>query len=160
MNILIAFATNHGTSEKAAKMLESNLNGNVTFHNFKTRKAPELSAYDAVIVGGSIHAGNIQQKVKSFIQKNEDTLTKKHLGLYLCCMDKEQAQIQFENAYPENLRETAHATSLFGGEFIFEKMNWFEKKIIKKISGVDKTVSQIDNEAINRFAEKFNKLPQ
>ncbi len=73
-------------------------------------------------------------------------------------MDKEKAQMQFENAYNENLRDHAIATSLFGGEFVFERMNWFERSVVKKVAGVSKSVSDID-QAVDRFAEKFNLLP-
>lgn len=160
MKILIAYATRHGSSEKVSQILENKLLGKVTLHNLKKRELPDISNFDAIIIGGSIHAGQIQQKVKLFIQKNENALSKVHLGLYLCCMDKEKAPLQFENAYPESLREKAVTTGLFGGEFILERMNWFERLVVKKITGVKKSVSEIDEEAISRFAEKFNILPQ
>lgn len=159
MNILIAYASKHGSSEKAALMLKEKLTGTVDLHNFK-KGIPNIHNFDAIIIGGSIHMGEIQKNVKTFFQKNSDLLEKKHLGLFLCCMDKERAQLQFEKAFPEELREQAIVNSLFGGEFNFEKMNWFERKIIKKISGVSKTVSEIDIAAIDRFANKFNLLTQ
>jgi len=77
----------------------------------------------------------------------------KKLGLFLCCMEEgEKANEQFENAYPENLRKHATATGLFGGEFTFEKMNFLEKSIIKKISKISESVSKINEKAINEFA--------
>lgn len=160
MNILIAYATRHGSTEKAAKILESKLSGRVTLHNFKRRSSLKLSEFDAIIVGGSIHAGQVQKKIKHFCNKNQKELSQKHLGLYLCCMDKEQAQMQFEKAYPEELREHATMNGLFGGEFLFDKMNRIEKYIIKKIIKSDENKSEIDTIAIQRFAEKFNLLPQ
>lgn len=160
MKSLVLYATRHGSSEKAANLLKEKLKSDVTLVNIKKEEIPDLAKFETVIIGGSIHAGEIQKKIKSFCNENSDLLSRKHLGLYLCCMDKEKAQMQFEKAYSEDLRESALATSLFGGEFVFEKMNWFERSIIKKISGVDKSVSDIDSGAIDRFAEKFNLLPQ
>lgn len=160
MKTLIVYASKHGSSEKAATMLKEKLKSDVTLHNIKKKGLPELNDFDSVIVGGSIHAGEIQSKIKNYCKANSETLSKRHLGLYLCCMDKEKAQLQFEKAYHEDLREKALTTSLFGGEFVIEKMNWFERAIVKKVAGVNKSVSNIDIGAIERFAEKFNLLPQ
>lgn len=160
MKTLIVFATKHGSSEKAANMLKEKLKSEVTLHNVRKDKLPDITGFDSIIVGGSIHAGLIQKKIKSFCFDNLEYLKKVHLGLFLCCMHKEEAQMQFDNAYIEELREAALATGLFGGEFLFEKMNLFEKSVVKKVAGVRVNVSKIDTEAINRFAENFNLLPE
>jgi menaquinone-dependent protoporphyrinogen oxidase len=46
-----------------------------------------------------------------------------------------------------------HAVSkcFVGGEFQFEKMNFFERAIIKRIAKTDKSVSQIDEDAISKI---------
>jgi menaquinone-dependent protoporphyrinogen oxidase len=59
--------------------------------------------------------------------------------------------------YPETLKKHAIAHGCFGGEFLMDKMNFLQRVIVKKISGVDKTVSQIDFEAIQNFAEMIKK---
>lgn len=160
MKTLILFATRHGSSEKAAQMLKEQLISDVTLHNIKDKGTPDISDFDSVIIGGSIHAGEIQRNIKRYCEKNFEILLKKHLGLYLCCMDKEKAQMQFEKAYNEELRESTIASSLFGGEFAMDKMNFLERSIVKKVAGIEKSVSNIDHAAIKRFAEKFNLLPQ
>ncbi len=152
------YSTRHGSSEKVANILKDELHGEVTLHNLKKKHSLNTNDFDALIVGGSIHAGEISARVKKFVRENHSTLLKKHLGLYICCMDKEKAQQQFENAYDDELRASSAADGLFGGEFIIEKMNWFEKLAVKKIAGVNNTVSNIDHDAIKRFAEKFNLL--
>jgi len=160
MKTLIVYATRHGSSEKAANMLKMELNSEVTLYNLKEKTQINFNDFDALIIGGSIHVGEINSRLKKLIQTKTEELLKKHLGLFLCCMDKEKAQIQFENAFNKDLRAQATAIGLFGGEFIFENMNWFERLVVKKITGVDKSVSEIDEFAIKRFAEKFNLLPQ
>ena len=67
----------------------------------------------------------------------------------------EKAQQQFQNAFPAELIQHATATGMFGGEFNFEKMNFIEKAIIKKISKIEKSVSKIDEQSIVEFAEKI-----
>jgi len=160
MKTLIVYDTRHGSSEKAAQMLHQQLTGEVTVYRLKKSQLPDLSGFDRVIVGGSIHMGEIQKTVKTFCESNLENLAGKHLGLFLCCMDKERGHQEFEHAYPEYLREKALANALFGGEFNFERMNFLERFAIRKISGVKSSVSEIDEEAIEHFAQKFNLLPQ
>ena len=159
MKTLIVYATKHGSSEKAANMLKEKLKGELAVHNIAKKGLPNINNFDAIIVGGSIHAGMIQKKIKHFCNDNSEHLQKVHLGLYLCCMYKEEAQMQFDSAYSQELRDSALINGLFGGEFLFGKMNWFERSIVKKVVGINKSLSNIDHGAIDRFAEKFNLLP-
>ncbi len=152
MNILIAYCTRHGCTEEAAQTLKENLSGEVTLVNLKKNGKPDLSAFDTVILGGSIHMGKIQSQVRKFIEKNVDVLLEKRTGLYVCCMEEKQAQQQFENAFPEELRKHASATGIFGGAFNFERMNFLERKIVQKVAGVTESVYKIDEGEIKRFA--------
>jgi menaquinone-dependent protoporphyrinogen oxidase len=80
-------------------------------------------------------------------------LLKKRLGLFVCGMepDEEKQQTEIAGAFPQNMREKAVATDFFGGEFLFEKMNFFEKMIVRKIAETDKSVSAIKEERIKEF---------
>ena len=71
-------------------------------------------------------------------------------------MEVEKAQEQFDNNYSEILRKHSTANGILGGEFLFEKMNFIEKYLIQKISGVKTTISKIKTNEINRFIKKIN----
>jgi menaquinone-dependent protoporphyrinogen oxidase len=160
MSALIAYITRHGCAGKAAGMLKEHLTGEITIVDLKKEKKPDLSPYDTVIVGGSIHAGRLQKGVMKFLERNREALLEKRLGLYLCCMEEgETAVKQFENVYPEDLRRHAVASGLFGGEFDFEKMNFIERKIVRKAAGIEESVSRIDAAAIREFALKISQVP-
>jgi menaquinone-dependent protoporphyrinogen oxidase len=156
MKTVAIFSSSHGTTEKAANMLKENLKGEVTTINLRKDNNPNVEDYDAIIIGGSIHAGSMQSKVKKFVEKNKDVLTTKKLGLFICCMDEKKAQEQFENAYPEDLRKASVSSGLFGGEFLLDKMNFVERMIVKKVSGQTSNVSKLNENAIKKFAEDFN----
>ncbi|MEN8117436.1 MAG: flavodoxin domain-containing protein, partial [Bacteroidota bacterium] len=112
-----------------------------------------------VIIGGSIHAGQIQKRIKEFSIKNLDELQTKELGLFICCMEEgEKAHTQLMEAYPEELHNHAKAATYFGGEFDFEKMNFFQRMIIKKVAHVENNVSKIDHEAIKKFSRKMDRV--
>ncbi|SDY27336.1 menaquinone-dependent protoporphyrinogen oxidase [Evansella caseinilytica] len=159
MKHLIVYCTSHGTTEKAAEILSKQLKGETIRVNLKMNKAPDLSIFDTVLIGGSIHAGNIQRTIKKFIRENEKQLYAKEVGLFLCCMyEGEKAKEQFNQAFPEKLRQHSSANSLFGGEFLMSKMNFIERKIIQKVSGTTTDTFNLDELAIEEFAEQVNAL--
>ena len=156
MKTAIIYATKHGCTDKCAHTLANEMGYDISVFNIETMKSLNLEDYESVIVGGSIHAGFINKKIKNFIDKNLNTLLEKKIGLFLCCMfEGDKALEQFQNAYPETLRNKAIAHGLFGGEFDFDKMNFFEKAIVKKVANVEESISKIDYSNIKDFANKM-----
>lgn len=157
MKTAIVYTTTHGCAEKCVNELRDKLTGDIDIFNIKNSKSKNLDTYERVIVGGSIHAGQIQRRIKSFCEKNEAILLEKKLGLFLCCMEEgDKAQEEFDNAYPESLRSHATALGFFGGEFDFDKMGFLAKTIVKKVANVEQSVSKISHENIAAFAEKMS----
>lgn len=156
MKTAIIYATKHGCSEKCAQALALELTSDIYVTNLETTGKIDLIQFDTVIIGGSIHAGTINRKLKKFMDSNIETLLTKKLGLFLCCMfEGDKALEQFRHAFPESMRNKALAHGLFGGEFDFDKMNFIEKAIIKKVANVEKSVSQINYSNITDFAQKI-----
>jgi menaquinone-dependent protoporphyrinogen oxidase len=160
MKSLIVYCSSHGTTEKAVRFLSESLEGEVLTVDLKKEKdSLALESFNTVIIGGSIHVGNIQRKVKQFIRNNLETLLKKEVGLFLCCMSEGETAIeQFNNAFPQELRKNSAAMGLFGGEFLLSKMNFLEKKVVKKVSGATNDQSNLDYKAIKEFASRLNSL--
>jgi menaquinone-dependent protoporphyrinogen oxidase len=158
MSTAIVYKSSHGTTEKAVKQLNEGLHdSNIQVFNLKRDKAPDIDKFDTLIIGGSIHAGSLQGKIKRFCKRNMDYLLNKKVGLFLCCMaGGDEAKGQFDKAFPEQLRNHAVATGLFGGEYLIDKMNFVEKFIIKKISGVTESTSSFKPEEIDVFINKVN----
>ncbi len=156
MKTAIVYASHHGTTEKVAQKISKAINsGEVKIFNLKEVKLPVVSEFDCVIIGGSIHAGSIQKSIKFFCDKNQSELLKKRLGLFLCCMEKDKAQEQFDNAYPGVLRNQAKSCKILGGEFIFSRMNFIEKFMVRKISGINESISTIDEGLIAMFVSEM-----
>ena len=157
MKILIVYDTKHGCTLSAAATLKNLLGDDVTVVHVKERSGLELNVFDVVIVGGSIHAGRVQRRIKNFCEENLAVLEKKRLGLYLCCMyEGKKATAQFEGAFPEKLRKHAAAVGLFGGVVDFDKMNFVERAIVRKVSGVSETVNNVKEDAIEQFAARIS----
>lgn len=158
MQTLIVYMSSHGCAEKAAVMLHDLLPGEVTLFNLENSWTIPLENFERVIIGGSIRIGSIQKKIRKFCENNLDQLMSKKTGLFICCMfEGETAIDQYNAAFPEALRNHSLAMGLFGGELEFEKMNVFEKMIIKQVANISVDVSKFNAEAVKEFVKKMNK---
>ncbi|WP_352421967.1 flavodoxin domain-containing protein [Proteiniphilum sp.] len=153
-NTLIVFASNHGTVEKCARELFRRIDGKVDICNLNRRDfLPDLSGYDTVIVGGSIHSGQIQEEISSFCNENLELLVTKRLGLFINCIySGEKAQQQLDGAFPEVLRRKAVARDYFGGEVDKLKLSFWERVVTTRMIEQGDLVVAISRERIERFA--------
>ena len=149
MKTAIIYASSRGTTEKVAKQIQQGLGAEGTqLINLKSTKIFDLSLFDTLIIGGSIHAGQMQGRVKKFCKKNMVDLLQKRIGLFMVGMNEPEFENEFNNAFPELLRNHAITSKCVGGEFLFQKMNFIEKLIVKKVSGISHNLSKIDDEKI------------
>lgn len=156
MKTLIGYVSQHGCTESCAVLLKERLNGDIDLVNLKKEKTIDLAAYERVLLGGSIHAGNVQGAVKKFCQRHEAALLEKELGLFICCMETDdKANEQFNKAFPASLRTHAKATAILGGQLNFDRMNVIEKTIMKKIAGTDQNTDQLDKTAMETFVTQL-----
>jgi len=158
MKTAIIYLSKHGTTEKVARKIQSLMpNEDVTLINMKSQKHPELTSFDRIIIGGSVYAGTVSKKLMKFCQIHEPVLSVKELGLFVCGMEPnpDKQLVELNSAFPESLRSCAKSSAFLGGEFLIDKMNFIEKLIIKKIAHVEKTTSNIKEEAIELFVKKF-----
>ncbi len=157
MKTLLVYETTHGCTEKCARKLSELLDTEADIVRLRRAGRINLGQYDTIIIGGSIHAGMMQSRVRNFCYEHYERLKKKKLGLFICCMEEgERAEEQFNNAFPGEFRNGAVARGIFGGEFDFDRMNFFQRAIVRKLKGVNATVSKISEEEIIRFARDIN----
>jgi len=145
MKTAIVYASSHGTTEKVTGMIAQRLaDDQVTIFDLRKARFIDLLLFDRVIIGGSIHAGIIQKRVKNFCNDHMVSLLQKQVALFLCCMNEPEFETQFNNAYPELLRNHSVSNKIIGGEFLFDKMNFIERMLVRKISGVNESISRLD----------------
>jgi menaquinone-dependent protoporphyrinogen oxidase len=154
MDYLIIYMSRHGTTGKVAAELKDKLGtANTILVDLEKDLVPSFHEFRTIIVGGSVHAGTIQQELTTFCIKNKKELLKKRLGLFMCYMNNDLREIEFEDSFPIDLRRHAIAKGLVGGEFLIEKMNEPEKEAVKKVKGIEESVYRIDTNAIQKFIE-------
>lgn len=158
MKMLIIYASKHGTTEKVARRISSAIsNVPTTVLSVKEALRVELSEYDQIVLGSSIHAGRNQNSMQRFCKKHLPELLQKRVGLFLCCLNPKEYEQSKTYAYPELLRNHAVAYELMGGEYLIERMNFIERFLVKKMVGVTESLSQLDESAYNRFIKSFLK---
>lgn len=153
MSYLLIYMSHHGTTQKIASRIAEELGSGVMLVNLGDRDAPDITDFSTIIIGGSIHMGLLQKKIISFCEQNKDKLLGKRLGLFLCFMNKEEGQKEFDKVYPLELREHALAKGLFGGELLLEKMNFVERMVVKTVKTIKKSVSEIEEDEVLGFIE-------
>ncbi len=158
MSTAIYFASKHGTTEAVAREIAAKLGDDVAVIDLNKTVNPDIRPYENVIIGGSIHFGQIQQVVVDFCERNLKLLLGKQLGLFICCLLKEKEHEEFENAFTEMLRNHAKAKGFMGGELIYSRLSLKEKIITKLVSRTSKEVSAIDHAAIEAFIKSFTGL--
>lgn len=168
MKTLIVYESKHGATAMCAEKLSQTLMGEVVLCNLKDNAKPDLGKYEMVVIGGPIYAGRLPKKMRTWIQGNLESLSNKPLGIFACGMSEgEKADEGLRNAFPEVLTSSAIATGFLGGAFYMDKMNFFEKWIIKKVSQAEggltlehgpngDFIEKYNDEALNTFSEILN----
>jgi len=159
MKIAIIYASKYGTTEKVAASIADKLKetNEVELFSLRNNPKPDISAFETVIIGSSVYAGQASGKMKTFCKENESLLLQKKIGLFVCGMhpDKEEQEKELKNAFPEVLLKKSEITSFLGGAYLFERMNFFERMIIKKVAKTTENVQQINWEGIDEFVNKI-----
>jgi len=157
MGTIIVYGTKYGCTEKIAKLIEEKITGQVELCNLKGKSKIELKKYDNIIIGGSIYMGRIRKKVSRFCDENLKLINDKKIGLFISCMTEgEEAGKELRENFPKEIYEKAAAKGVFGGIFDFDKLNFMEKLIVKKVVGVKESQSNIFEENIDKFVSEMD----
>lgn len=161
MKTLVAYCSRHGSAQKIAHLIAQELHHtSVRLLDLRMESLPEeVETYDQVVIGGSIHYGKIQHEVRDFCKDHQQELLSKRLGLYMCYMLEDRADEEFNDAFPEELRNHASALGYFGGEIQLEKMNMLDSFVTKNVLHKDENEFKLDEAAFDSFITKMNYTP-
>ncbi|WP_292598841.1 flavodoxin domain-containing protein [Mesotoga sp. UBA6090] len=155
MKTAIIYATRSGTAENCSQKLSDMLAGESTVINIKKVSSPDLSGYDAVIVGTFIRIGKVQKEISEFVQKNLKTLKEKRQGVFLCMGAREENFSEhLSRNFPKEFLDKCKAKGFFGGEFNLERLGFLSKMMLKAASK-GKPQPHFIPSNIDRFAKDF-----
>jgi menaquinone-dependent protoporphyrinogen oxidase len=172
MRVLIAYGTTDGMTARIADRMAQTLRtaGHaVEVHRTDARRAPDLAGFDAVLVGGSLHAGGFQRSMRRFVRRNLQTLRRVPSGFFSVCMaiaskherSREDAR-EIARALPRELGWAPLAVEVIAGALMFSRYGFLRRLIMVKIAR--KEMGEIDTRrdhvftdwaAVDRFALEF-----
>lgn len=103
----------------------------MTLTDIDNANSISLENYDAVIFGSSIYIGKISKAMQKFCKENADLISKKRVGIFLCCAFSEQVTEYLTANFPPTLLKNSIVIKDFGGEARVDKMKFIDKSIMK-----------------------------
>ena len=137
--ILIAVGGKTGTCMKAAELLASRLTRfDVTVKNMIYEGVPlalEFSGYDAVVIGGSVRMGsldNLSLEALCTAQEAKDggVCPDLIIGGFICCCHVDRMR-EYVAKIPRAIREGELSVVPFGGELTLERTRGLEKLFVR-----------------------------
>jgi len=157
MSVAIVYATVHGSTEKAAKLLHKQIENSEVFDI--NRDSFDLSKYDTVIIGSYVKMGMFDRNIRKFVLKYFNVLMKKNTGFFMCSMMPENAEKYWKNNFPPQILEKSPKAH-FGSEFRKDEFRGFEKRIARMVSKENNRTGiypeyRLDEKAIAEFGKEF-----
>lgn len=158
MNAIIIYSSKYGCTADCSNYLKSGLSGSVTLADIdKTNsQSIDLKNYDTIIFGSSIYIGGISKKMRTFCNQNIDLLSKKRVGIFLCCSTPAQMDEYLSKNFPSILLKNAVAIKNFGGEVRLDKMKVIDKLIMKAVTKGNYENFQISHKNIESFIREIS----
>ena len=157
MATAVIYATKHGSTEKAAKLLAENIKDAKAFNIYNDKF--DLSGFDAVIIGSFVKMGVFDKKIRKFVLKYFNVLMSKKTGLFMCGIMPENEDAYWRNNYPPQLLEKS-LKAHFGGEMDIDALFGMDRKIANMVirengtKGVFRKYT-INETAIKDFGKRF-----
>ncbi len=161
MNVLIAYASYYGSTERCAYKIKEKLKYVSSIVNVSYSGATKLQDYDSVIIGSPIRIGRIHKALKKFLETNKTALAEKSIYLFLCGLDTSIPDGIMKDI-PDEIKDKIVFTSLLGGEIVKDSLSGFEKMGIemmeKKLKTDFSNLKTIDDNKIEEFIGKINEV--
>ncbi|MEX0344712.1 MAG: flavodoxin domain-containing protein [Rhizobiaceae bacterium] len=171
MNLLIAYATTEGQTEKIARRIGSDLSGaghEVHFCNVsEVAGGASPSDVDRVIVAGSVHSANHQKDLEMYVFANRDQLNAMptlflSVSLAAAFVDNREDAERYVDTFKEKTGWEPTAHSLVAGAVKPDYYDWFEESALMEgdlASHISTDLTQeyefTDWEALNRSVSDF-----
>jgi menaquinone-dependent protoporphyrinogen oxidase len=140
MKSIIIYESKTGTAEKCAYLIAENNN---IKDIYKASSKPNLNGYDDIILVSPIYMGSVNKKIKEIISANPIPMR-----LVLVGTNTETYSETIEHNFNEETRKRLDIIHV-GGAYNFEKLNFLQRFIIKKMTGITTSTDLLDYKKLN-----------
>lgn len=176
--VLLAYGTTEGQTQKIADAIAADLRDrdhsvdivNLTSKSAGARALSGADAYDAVIVGASVHAGQYQRAVRHWVKTNATSLSRKPSAFFSVCLgilerDNPKSQ-EDERRIVENFLSSSgwkpSSRAIFAGAVTYSKYGWLTRFLMRRISkkagggaDINQDYEYTDWNQVHEFARSF-----
>jgi menaquinone-dependent protoporphyrinogen oxidase len=171
-NVLILYATTEGQTARIAERIAERVR--LTGHRVDCREArpgqplPDLAAFDALIVGASVHYGHHPAHLRRALRRERDALRAKPGAFFSVSLSADgpganrAAAGRYVERFLSGARWRPGQVATFGGALRYSKYGRFKRELVRlfvRVAGGDLDASRdyeyTDWEAVARFADAF-----
>ncbi|UYO99768.1 flavodoxin domain-containing protein [Oceanotoga sp. DSM 15011] len=155
MKSLIVYSSKKGTGEKIANYIKDSVDTEIQIEKIKKGLEINQNGYENIILISSVYAGTMN---KEFIKFSENLLLNKNSEQKIYFLVVSGFEEKFQEFVENNIRNNLDKIDMIeyaGYSYDFNKMNFFEKFIIKKVAKVNKSVENIRKDNIEKVIKKI-----
>lgn len=157
MKTLVVYGSKYGFTEDCARELKSRIEGEVNLLSISKASKESLEEYDCIVIGTPIYMGNIFKPVKVFCDEKKEELLLNNVRFFVVGLGGPEATMKnFDETMDSELLVHSIENAYFGGAYVLEKMNFFERTIMKKLVKKQKFYVGINSDEIISFANNIN----
>lgn len=159
MNILIVYASRHGTTRELVDHIAAGLSGSVDIIDLRTQTMPTLDRYQKVIVGGPIYGGSFPAPIRRFCEKHKTQLLSRKVGLFLSCISGfPRADRYLKTVFPRWLLDHAYAKEQLGGRIVRKTIRPSQRLLLALLVGIREDRDTLNPDALGRLVNATNKI--
>lgn len=170
MKTLILYSTREGQTKKIAEFMAERLQGEVIVRSI-TDSDYDLSGFERIVIGASIHYGRFEHTLMEFVEKNANLLNSKSavfFGINLTARkvgkDTPETNV-YVRKFLQRITWKPKLAAVFAGALLYPRYHWFDRMMIQFIMRVtggetdtSKEIEYTDWNKVNEFIEKINEM--
>jgi menaquinone-dependent protoporphyrinogen oxidase len=172
--VLIAYGTRQGKAAQLAERIADRLREagqDVTNVDLRSRGDTSPADYDAVIVGGSVHAVGYEREVRRWVAERRDELESRPSAFYSVSLTAADRDVRHDVRGQEMINSFTAATGwlpdrveIFAGALTYSKYNpamrWIMRRMVRRrehgrYTDTSRDYDFTDYERVDAFAREF-----